>query len=291
MTAPKTAPKSTPQKTSPAPQSDEVKSEVTSEVSEKETPKSRIPSLLENNSILGDFCKQYLDIHDRIASYNKEVLAERDSEWNATKVLEKARQLGRPTDNSVKPNDEIKKALTDWEDLINQVARARKNVLDLTAKEIGITLSATADRNPELEAPLKEERKRANVIGEQLSTIAKMTSDKNATDAVLEFLAAYPLPAIGRDQVRTFGNDGSATPKYRVTVEVSKNGEVLVSESGFTKAGLALTKPALGYERGKAPNSGDLREAWEKAGNTADKTVTNPVEFDDNGLHFKITKK
>jgi O6-methylguanine-DNA--protein-cysteine methyltransferase len=205
--------------------------------------------------------------------------------------LEKAREFARPTDKNVAPKSDIKKALEAYEKLVNEVARARKEILDVTSKELGITLSATADRNPELEAPLKEKRKIAIEIGTQLSMIAKMTSNEQASAAVTEFLSENPLPAIGRDQTRTFGNDGKATPKYRVTVEIKKGDAVLLSEDGFTKTALALTKPTFGYERGKSLKSEDLRKAWEAAGNTSEKTVKSPVEFEDNGLTFVITKK
>lgn len=251
----------------------------------------RIPSALSRNSILSDFCSRYLAVVDEIASYNKEVLASKDSEWNGPKVIEKARELGRPTDANVKANDGIASALDEWERLITQTAHARKAVLDLTSKELGITLSATQDRNPELEAPMKERRKLADEIGKQLGNIAKMTTDEKASDAVEKFLEANGLPAIGRDQVKSFGENEKATPKYRVNVTVSKDGTELLSESGFTKTALKLTQAVFGYERGKAPKQDDLRKAWEAAGNTPETTTVNPVEFDDNQLHFVITKK
>lgn len=259
-------------------------------VADKPVGEQRIPETLSSNSILADFCKQYLSVFDEIANYNKEVLAERDSEWTAAKVMEKARELGRPTDANVKPKENVKNALEKFESLVTELAKARKAVLDVTSGELGITLSATAERNPELEAPLKEKRKLAVEIGTQLGMIAKMTTDENASSAVEEFLGKNPLPAIGRDQARTFGGDGGkSTPKYRVTVVVTdKDGNEKVKEDGFTKTALALTKL---YERGKAPKSDTLREVWEKAGNTSEKTVQSPVTFEDNNLHYTITKK
>lgn len=258
-------------------------------VADKPVGEQRIPESLSSNSILADFCRQYLSVFDEIANYNKEVLAERDSEWTAAKVMEKARELGRPTDANVKPKENVKNALEKFESLVTELAKARKAVLDVTSGELGITLSATAERNPELEAPLKEKRKLAVEIGTQLSMIAKMTTDESASSAVEEFLGKNPLPAIGRDQARTFGGDGKSTPKYRVTVTVSdSDGNEKIKEDGFTKTALALTKL---YERGKAPKSDTLREVWEKAGNTPEKTVQSPVTFEDNNLHFVITKK
>lgn len=256
----------------------------------KETPakETRIPSALARNSILADFCRQYLNVVDEIAEYNKEVLAERDSEWNASKVLEKARSFARP-ENGTEPNAEVKTALETYESAVNALALARRSVIDVTSGVLGISLSAVSERNPETEGPLKDKRKLANEIGTQLGMIAKMTTDEKAAGSVNEFLEANPLPAVGRDQVRTFGSDEKSTPKYRVNVVVTnKDGETLVSEAGFTKAALALTKH---YERGKAPKSDALRTAWETAGNTPDNTVVNPVEFDDNELHFTISKK
>lgn len=254
------------------------------------TPKSRIPEALAASPILGEICSRYLEAVDEITKYNREVLADKDAEWNVQKVLDKARTLARPTEKGAKANTKIKSALESWEKLIDQVTLAKKAVVEATAEELGIKLSATAERNPELEIPLKEKRKLANEIGSQLSMMAEFTNDANAKTTVTQFLEQNPLPAIGRDQVRTFGNDGGTTPKYRVTIEVKKDDEVLLTEKGFTKTALALTKPAFGYERGKAPKSEDFRKAWEAAGNTPDKTVQSPVEFDDNGLHFTITK-
>lgn len=263
---------------------------VPDDVVETTQEKPRIPEILANSPIFAEFCERYLGVYDEISNYNKEVLASRDSEWNAGKVLEKAREFARPTDKNVQPKDDIKKALEAYEALINETARARKAILDITSNELGITLSATSDRNPETEAPLKEKRKVAIEIGSNLSTIGKMTNDEKTTEAINTFLAANPMPAIGRDQARVFGDDGKSTPKYRVIVEVSKDGTSLLNVKGFTAASLALTKPAFGYERGKAIKTDDLRKAWESAGNTPEKTVTNPVEFEDNGLHFKISK-
>jgi hypothetical protein len=301
MTAPSTAKKNAPAK---ATADNSVKSEstvsenttpdnvVTPETTaETETPKVRVPEVLSANPILADFCKRYLDVLDEIQEYNKEVLAEKDSEWNAAKVLGKAKEFASPDDASkVKP--EIKKVYDAYEKLLTEVANARKAVLDATSKELGVNLSAVADRDPATEAPLKEKRKFAVEIGSQLATIAKMTTDEAATSAVNSFLNDNPLPAVGRDQTRSFTSDGSgSTPKFRVNVTVSKDGEVILSESGFTKAALALTKPAFGYERGKSLKADDLRNAWIKAGNTAEKTVQDKVEFNDNNLHFVITKK
>lgn len=288
--ATKNAAKTTDVKSAETPET--VPNDVVSDNTVAEKEVNRIPDYLASNSILEDFCKRYLGVLDEISEYNKAVLAEKSSEWNAHKVFEKARELARPTDKNVKPNDEIKKALETYENLITETAKARKAALDATSKELGITLSATAERNPELEAPLKEKRKLANTIGTQLSQIATMTSDAEATAAVTEFLAKNPLPAIGRDQVSTFGTDGTtSTPKYRVKVTITnKDGVEILNEDGFTKTALALTKPVFGYERGEAPKADKLREAWEKAGNSATNVVS-PVEFDDNNLHFTITKK
>lgn len=293
MTTP-TAAKRTPAKSTSAKETPVV--ETPEEIKEtQETPETpeetnqevnRIPDVLSENAILADFCRRYLEIFDEITQYNKEVLSTSNDEWTPGKVLEKSRELGRPAQGE--PNKEVKAALETYEELVNNTAKARRALLDITANAIGITLSATAVRDPETEAPLREKRKFAITLGDQLATISKLTTDESASAAVTEFLKNSPLPAIGRDQTRTFGEDVKATPKYRVTVTVSRDGNVLVSEDGFTKTGHALVKL---YERGKAPKSDTLRTAWENAGNTPEKTVTNPVEFDDNGLHYVISKK
>lgn len=250
----------------------------------------RIPEKLATESILASFCVRYLETFDKITEYNKAVLAEKDAEWSPGKVLEKARELAKPTDTTHEHNAEIKKALDDWERAQTALNLARKAVIEKTAAELGIEMSVTAVRDADAEAPLKEERKIALDIGKTMDTISQMTTDVSASESVKEFLAANPLPAVGRDQSFTFGSDGSSTPKYRVQVVVIRMSDdaKVVDESGFTKASLALAKF---YERGKGIKATTLREVWEKAGNTGDKTVQDNVTFEDNGLRFTITKK
>ncbi|MFY3741609.1 MAG: hypothetical protein HMLIMOIP_002067 [Candidatus Nitrosomirales archaeon] len=288
MTAPSTAKKTS----AKANLSETVKSETPETETQSETVKTeapRVSEILSTNAILADFVRQYLEVFDEISNYNKEVLAEKDAEWTSGKVLEKGRELARPTDKDAKPDTEVKTAIEAFESLVNEMNKARKNALDIVSKRLGITLSATAERNPEIEAPMKEHRKFAVEIGTQLEVMAKMLSDEKVSSAISEFLNNFPLPAIGRDQVRTFGSDEKATPKYRVHVSVfDKDGKEIVSEDGFTKTVLALPKY---YERGKAIKSDTLRDVWEKAGNSTEKTVSPTVEFTDNELHFVITKK
>lgn len=284
--------KATPAKEIAVPE--EIKSElVPDDVVTEEVEKPRIPELLSGNPIFNNFCERYLATLDKIAEYNKEVFAEKDAEWNPTKVIGKAREFASP-DDATKVKPEIKKALDAWETAVAEAMKLRKTVLDVTSKELGITLSNTSERNPETEAPLKEERKIAHTIGDQLNTMGSISNDINFNAAVALFLTDNPLPQVGRDQVSTFGESAKATPKYRVKVTVkNKDGEEVVSEDGFTKASHALTKlpAAIAYERGKALKSDDLRTAWEKAGNNAEKTVTPVVEFTDNGLLYTLTKK
>ena len=258
---------------------------------EKVKEPARIPELLSENHIFGNFCERYLGILDKITAYNKEVLAEKDAEWNPSKVIEKARLFANPTEKGVEPNKEIQNAMNAWEDLAAKAIQARKKVMELTAKELGITLSNTSERNSETEAPLKEERKIALTIGDQLNTMGELSQDDKFTEAINVFLSNNPMPAIGRDQVRTFGDNAKATPKYRVNVTVTKDDEELLIGDGFTKTALALTQSKFGYERGKALDAAKLRDAWEKVGNTPEKTVQPVVEFTDNGLVFNITKK
>jgi hypothetical protein len=279
MTAPSTTKKST------APKATDKVADAPVAVEEK----ARISPILSQNPILVQLCEQFLGVKDEITAYNKEVLAESDSEWNVPKVLVKARELGNPTDANVPANEEIKTALAEWEKLVNAVNLAKRNVVERTAKELGITLSATAERNPELEAPMRDRRGMAVEIAKNLELMQKMVQDPTAKKALADFLKNNELPAIGRDQSRKFGEDEKSTPKYRVTVVVTdKDGKELINEAGFTKASQALPKY---YERGKSPKSEDLRNAWEKAGNNAEKTVVNPVVFEDNEMTFTITKK
>jgi hypothetical protein len=286
MTAPSTAKKSTAAKEALSVSKEENTQPSNTEVAPVETP--RISKVLNENPILVQFCEQFLAVKDEIAAYNKDILAESDSEWNVPKVLAKARELGSPTDANVPANESIKNALTEWEKLVSSVNVAKRKVVELTAKEIGVTLSATAERNPQLEAPMRDRRAMAVEIGKNLDLMKNMVQDKATKDALTAFLQENELPAIGRDQSRKFGESEKSTPKYRVNVVVTKDGEEIVKESGFTNTALALPKY---YERGKSIKSETLREVWEKAGNTGEKTVQPVVEFEDNGLHFVITKK
>lgn len=290
----KTAAKSTQTvKADTKPEAVETKPEIaeTAETTKTEpTGMDRIPESLRDNSILRDFFARYLGVVDEIADYNKVVLAEKNSEWTAAKVLEKSVELASPTDANVKANDKVKKARETFERLSSELSKARKEVINVTAEALGITLSNVADRDAAVEAPLKEKRKLAAEIGSQLSMIASMTNDKTAASAVEKFLNDVPLPAIGRDQARSFGNEsGTSTPKYRVTVKVTDmDDNVKLEADGFTKTALGLTKF---YPRGEALKADKLREVWEAAGNSGDKTVKNVVEFTDNDLKFTITKK
>lgn len=254
----------------------------------KEEVKPRIPEVLNANPIIVEFANQYLKWADDIAAYNKEVLAEKTSDWNGHKVLEKAREFARPTDKS-EPDAEILDVLKKYEAAQDAYNLARRTVLDAAAKKLGITLSNTTERDPNREAPLKEGRKTANVIGQQLKSFAEMTRDEATTNAVITFLEANPLPMVGRDQTYSFTDNAKGTPKYRVHISVTNaDGDEVVSEDGFTKAAAALTKH---YERGQSPKTDTLREMWEKAGNTPSETKVDPVEFTDNNLTYKISKK
>lgn len=285
MTAPATAKKTTPAKeTTPIDES-----VPTPEVVPDDTPVDRIPEELADQTILADFCQRYLNSYDEILAYNKQVLAEKDAEWNPTKLVAKAREMANPEDAS-KAVPAIKKLVDEFEKALTAFNVARRAVIDGTAKELGVSLSSTSERDPEVEEALKKKRTEAKVIGTNLSTIAEMAKPE-AKDVIIKFLSEYPLPTIGRDQAHNFGsgNTGS-TPKYRVHVSVTnKDGKEIVSEDGFTKASQALPKY---YERGKSPKSDTLREIWEKAGNSPKEPYkVSPVEWNDNGLKFILSKK
>lgn len=252
------------------------------------TKDTRISSVLSRNPLLADFCRQYMEIFDTVSAYNKEVLAEKTSEWNTSKVLEKARQFASP-ENAEETKPEIKEAWNSWESAVQAMNLAKRNVLELTAKELGITLSSSGERDPEVEGPLKEKRKLAFEIGMQLKSMLGIIQDDKLKGAISDFLENNPLPAVGRDQARSFGNEGPATPKFRVHVSVfDADGNEKVSADGFSKAALELPKF---YPKGEAIKADKLRAAWMAAGNTTENTVTNPVEFSDNDLRFVITKK
>lgn len=260
-----------------------------STVLESTVPVNRIPDIFNGDAIFGDMLNQFLNAVDEIATYNKSILAERDSEWNGPKLINKARELAHPATGE--SNEEVKKYFDAYEEALTSFNLARRAAIDNTAKFLGVTIDNTVERNPEIEAPLKAKRVHAMSIAKNLEMMAGLISDKERTTAITEFLKANDLPVVGRDQTTSFGSDEKPTPKYRVTVKITKGDTVLLEADGFTKAATALSKPEFGYERGEQLKSSDLREVWEKAGNSAEKTVTNPVEFTHNELHYVITKK
>lgn len=263
---------------------------------EEEQPKSRIPDVLAQQAMLNSICEKYLGFVDEIAAYNKEVLAAKSSEWNSTKVLERARAMGRPTTPGTEPDADVAKALSEWEDLVNQMNLAKRKVVDITANKLGISLTVTAERDTTIEAPLKEKRGIAQQIGKQLAVMADMFGDQASINAIKEFLAANELPQVGRDASTSFTEGGKPTPKYRVTVEVKKGENALGTFDGFTKTAIQLSKPEYGYARGKSLDAETLRKVWENAGNSPENTVQNPVVFEDDSvdgeaLTYTITKK
>lgn len=252
------------------------------------TGKDRIPTLLGKQAIFMEFLSTYLDALDEISEYNTQVLVEKDSEWNSYKILEKARELARPSTGEA--NSNIKEALEAWETLASEVNRVKQTVLQVTAKELGIDYAAGAERNPEVEAPLRDKRKTAINIGVQLTQMAGMSMDSKMKDAIVGFLNEYEMPSVGRNQVHSFTAEPNNTPKYRVRISVARqeDGEVLFAEEGITKTVQALTKY---YPRGKSLKADTFRSVWEKAGNTMEATPVPTVEFTDNDLVFTITKK
>lgn len=256
------------------------------------TVETRIPEQLTANNLLAEFCRMYLATADEIAAYNKEVLQERTDGWTNAKVLEKAKSLGNPDDANVEPNEEIAHYLNAYEEALTKFNFARKELLNVTADHLGITLTATNERDAAVEAPLKEKRNQATQIALQLGNIANMTNDTVTKEAVKEFLESCPLPMVGRDQVRNFNSETTTIPRYRVDVIVTKDGVELLNTQGFSKAAQALSNSKFGYERGKSLDADTLRQAWEKAGNSANNPYAVPVvEFKDNGLDFKISKR
>lgn len=288
MTAPTTSKRSN--KTEPETATMEDTSSVEETVSPvEETETETVPELLNSNPIFAAMCSRYLDIAKSLAEYNASVLSEKDSEYSPRNLINKAQELGNPTDANVKANEAIKTALNEWEELVIKARQARANLIEVTAKELGIAAPTTVERDPEVEAKLRDDRKTAFEIGTQLKMIVGFTNDQNTTDVVMNFLEQNPLPAVGRDQSRNFAAEAVNTPKYRVTVTaVNGNGDEVVRESGFSKAAQALSKF---YDRGQGIKPDALRTVWESAGNTPEKTVQDSVTTEDNGLTITITKK
>lgn len=255
------------------------------DVNKKDT---RIPTAL-RAGILGGFAATYLQVVDEIAEYNKQVLAEKNSEWNAAKVLTKSEEFARPTDGS-EANKDILEAREAWEELVTQVNLARRELIEKTSAVLGISLGAIADRDAAAEERLKEDRKKAVAIASNLETMSKMMAGDDS-DVIKTFLENNSLPQVGRDGSKTFGSDTPTTTKWRVTVEVKKGDTVLGTFDGFTKAGLAMTKPEFGYARGEALTSEQMREVWESKNKDKDNITEPVVEFTHNDLHFTITKK
>jgi hypothetical protein len=265
-------------------------------VDTKPAVEKRIPAFLKKNSMFNEFITRFLKTYDDISAYNKEVLAEKTDGWTASKVLEESKKLSENED-ATKIVASVKEARDAFESVAAELAKARRNLIEVTSKELGITLSAVGgERNSEIEEPLKLARKEALEIGKQMNLFAGMTQDAAIKEEVTKFFATYDLPAVGRNQTTTFGSESSTTtPKYRVNVTITNaEGEVLMEKSGFTAASLNNTSF---YERGKALKSDKMRAAWEAAGNTPDNTVTSPVVFTDEGaadvgtLTYTITKK
>ncbi len=269
-----------------------VNEETVTETDEAEVvtdPKERVPAELRDSPIFLEFVNRYIAIFDELTEYNAKVLAEKNSEWNGSKLLAKAKTLGNPDEGEA--NAKIKTALDEFERLSSELSKARQNLISITAAEIGVSLSAVADRDPELETELKEKRKMALNIGTKLNGIAEMMdSSPNIKNAIISFFSEYPLPFIGREGASKTSSDGTTgTPRYRVTVTVTdSDGNVKVEERGFTKAALALPKY---YESGaERPTAETLRKAWESAGNNPTATVQETVTFEDNNLTFTIKK-
>ena len=253
-----------------------------------------IPQAIIENGLIVEFCKMYLGFVNEIGDYNKSVLQTRTDGWTNSRVLEKAKEFASPTDANIPKDDVISDYFNDYEKALSALAHAKTELLNITAEKLGITLNNTAERDPNVENELKEKRVNALKLVTQLEGMADMTHDAALKEGIREFLKNSPLPMVGRDQVRSFGleNATATTPKYRITVTVfNQDGEKLYSDKGFSKAAQAITKPVFGYERGKAPDADVLRNAWEKAGNSADNPYAVPrVEFVDNKLTYVIEK-
>lgn len=260
----------------------------------EEVEVNRIPDAIIENGLLVEFCKIYLGIADEIGEYNSRVLQTRTDGWTNSKVLEKAKEFASPEDANIPKDDTIADLFDKYESYLTALAFAKTELLNATAEKLGITLTNTSERDPNVENTLKEQRVKALKVVTQFEGMAEFTTDANLKNGITEFLKNNPLPMVGRNQERSFGLEGNntSTPKYRVTVTITNSdGEKLYSDKGFSKAALAITKPVFGYERGKALTAENLREAWEKAGNSADNPYAVPrVEFVDNKLTFVIEK-
>lgn len=257
---------------------------------EKTTADERIPELLASQGIFKEFLSRYLSNYDEIVEYNEGVLREKNSEWNSYKILDKARELARPTDGK-SANETIKGALVEWEKLASEVNAAKQHLIQVAAKELGIEYNSGSERDPEKEAPLREMHKTNINIGKQLTEMVKMTVDPKLQDTLTDFLKTYKMPAVGRNQTHDFlAEETDKTPKYRLRITASREetGEELFTEDGITKAVGATAKF---YERGKGLKADSFRKAWESAGNSMGNTVQNSVSFTDNGLIFTLTAK
>ncbi len=266
----------------------ETENENVSFVEEETVPE--YPEAFAENPLVLSIAQKYKGIVNEISEYNKKVLAEKDSEWNASKLLKKALEMASPEDaNDI--NENVKTAHAEFERIAAEYANARQNLISVTANELGVSLSTVAEQRDEAaEAPLKEKRATAVTIVKQLQAMTEVYNDDNFKNAVATFLSNNGLPAIGRDQVRSFNESGTAgTPKYRVSITITnKDGEVLMDGEGFSKTAIALSKPVFGYERGKKPSSDTLRETWEKLGGP---NSSEDISFEDNELTYTVHKK
>lgn len=254
---------------------------------------SRIPDSLASNPILADFANKYLEVVDLIAEYNKSVLTPAKSEWTNAKLNEAGRKLARPDDPKLKGNPDLLKLLVAMENAQDALNLARKSFFDGVADKLGVVRDTTAERDLEKEAELKNKRSFASTIGTQLSQIASLTSDTEASAAVESFLNENKLPAVGRNSVTSFGgeNPGKGTPRYRVSIRIEKDGNVLLEKGeGFTKTAAALSRPEFGLEKEQRPTAEDFRNVWEKAGNSGDNPAATPeVVFENHGLTYTLS--
>lgn len=255
----------------------------------EETP--ALPEIFSQNPMFASLADKYLSVYREIVEYNKTVIAEKsDNEWTTGKLVAEAKKLSSPDEGE--PNKDIKVLFDAFEAIQTELAKSRKALIDATAKFKGISLSSVAaERDPAKEEELKNKRVPAVDIGKNMAMMAGLVNDVEASKAIEKFLTDYALPAVGREGTRNFAQAGGSTPKYRVRVEVIKDGNVIFTGDGFAKTALALTQPVFGYERGQALKADKFREVWEASGNNSEQTKKPVVEFGDNGLLYRLTDK
>lgn len=233
--------------------------------------------------------------NDVVAGMANDMLAEIQavSAFNA-KYMEPERDPNAPTQAKMvtqardETTPEILELVNKYDAALTAVNQARETLANSMARKLGVTLAREVPKPEDVElTQVKSQRQRAVDIAKVLEKMASLT----AAEGVAEFLKANPIPEVLRKGSYDPTAETSGTPKYRVTVTATRDGQEILTRTdgqGFTKAAQYSRKF---HEKDKALAAPDFRKAWEAAGNTVEKTVQSPVTFEHDGVQYSISKR